>query len=309
MSAAPRRSIRYSQNFLKSPSLVSTLLDTCGLYADDVVYEIGPGKGVITEQLARRCKRVVAVEKDPCLASQLLRRFADRPNVTIAQGDFLEYRLPRTPYKVVANIPFNITAAIVTRLTAAQNPPEDAYLVMQRKAAEMFLGARRESLRSILLKPWFEMEITHHFRREDFLPAPRVDVVMLRLRKRSPPLVSNADRQCFRDFATYLFTAWRPTLAAALGDLFTRHQLRWLARELHVDLDIPPTSLPFEQWLPLFEHFKTIGHEPALRLIAGSERRLLQQQWRLQKAHRTRPSKRYKPQGRVQPSGSRSAAT
>ncbi len=304
----PRRSIRYSQNFLKSPSLVSALLDTCGLCADDVVYEIGPGKGIITEQLARRCKRVVAVEKDPCLAILLLRRFAERSNVTISQGDFLEYCLPRTPYKVVANIPFNITAAIVTRLTAAQNPPEDAYLAMQREAAEMFLGTPRESLRSVLLKPWFEMEITHHFRREDFLPAPRVDVVMLRLRKRGPPLVSNADRQLFRDFATYLFTARRPTLAAALHDTFTRPQLKRLTRELHVDLAIPLTSLTFEQWLPLFEHFKTIGHEPALRLIAGSERRLLHQQRRLQNVHRTRPSSKHKPRRFAQPSGHGAAA-
>ena len=73
MSASPRRSVLYAQNFLKSPCLVSSLLDSCDIGSEDVVYEIGPGKGIITEQLARRYKHVVAVEKDPCLADQLLR--------------------------------------------------------------------------------------------------------------------------------------------------------------------------------------------------------------------------------------------
>jgi 23S rRNA (adenine-N6)-dimethyltransferase len=288
VSASARRSVLYSQNFLRDPALVASLLDTVAIGGDDVVYEIGPGKGIMTEQLALRYRRVVAIEKDPCLSSLLLRRFAERPNVTIHAGDFLDYRLPRGPYKVVANIPFNITAAIVTRLTAAENPPEEAYLAMQREAADMLLGTPRESLRSILLKPWFAMEIVHSFRREDFIPAPRVDVVMLRMRKRGPPLVSSADKQCFRDFVVYVFTAWRPTLGSALGGVFTKQQLRRLRTDLDVDLDLPPTSIPFWQWLHLFEYFKIFRTEGAMRLISGSEHRLIRQQQRLRKINRTR---------------------
>jgi len=74
---------------------------------------------------------------------------------------FLDYRLPRKPYKVFANIPFNITTAIVIRLTMAQYPPEDAYLAMQKEAAEKFLGKPHESLYAVLLKPWFEVEMVH----------------------------------------------------------------------------------------------------------------------------------------------------
>src|SRR5207237_2818480 len=118
---------------------------------------------IITEQLALRCKQVIAIEKDPHLSALLLQQFADRSNVTIHEGDFLDYCLPRKPYKVFANIPFNITTAIVTRLTAAQYPPEDAYLAMQKEAAGMFVGRPHESLRSLLLKPWFEVEIVHRF--------------------------------------------------------------------------------------------------------------------------------------------------
>lgn len=292
MSALPR-SVLYAQNFLKSSRLVATVLDQCDIGHDDVVYEIGPGKGVITEQLALRCRRVVAIEKDPYLASTLRQRFAACPNVSVQQGDFLGYPLPSSPYKVVANIPFNVTSAIVARLTSAANPPEVAYLAMQREAARMLLGQPRESLRSVLLKPWFELAVTHYFRREDFVPAPRVEVVMLRLRKRGPPLVCDADRQCFRDFVTYLFTAWRPTLASSLTSLFPHQHLSYLQKDLDFALDIPPTALSFEQWLRLFERFKAARDARAMRLIAGSERTLSRQQALLQKIHRTRrPGKR-----------------
>jgi 23S rRNA (adenine-N6)-dimethyltransferase len=291
MSSSIRQSILYSQNFLKDPCLIALLLDRLNIGSDDIVYEIGPGKGIITEQLARRYKQVIAIEKDPRLSALLLQKFADKSNVTIHSGDFLRYPLPRKPYKVFANIPFNITTAIVTRLTTTEYPPEDAYLTMQKEAAKMFLGIPHESLRTILLKPWFEMEIIHHFQRKDFIPAPRVDVVMLRLRKRGPPLVYSADRQCFRDFVVHIFTTRQPTLATTLKSIFTRQQLKYIQRELDFDLNDTPTSIPFEQWLNLFEYFKMSGNERAMWAISGSEKQLIQQQNKLQKIHRTRSTR------------------
>lgn len=294
-SLASRHSIRLSQNFLKRPALVASVLDRCDIGPDDVVYEIGPGKGIMTEQLALRCRRVVAVEKDPSLAAQLRRRFAGVPTVTIHEGDFLDYLLPRKPYKVVANIPFNITAAIVSKLTAAEeDAPGDAYLAVQREAADALLGRPHESLRSVLLKPWFETEIVHRFRRMDFDPAPRVDVVMLRLRKRGPPLVNARDRQCFRDFVTHVFTTRHPQPGAALKSVFTSRQLHQVRHDLGLDPAITPTSITFDQWLPLFAYFKTVATDRALRAIARSERALLRQQMRLQKVHRTRAGGRWR---------------
>ncbi|HEX6556384.1 MAG TPA: 23S ribosomal RNA methyltransferase Erm [Ktedonobacteraceae bacterium] len=288
MSSSSRPSNFYAQHFLKDPCLVTSLLERCTIGYDDVVYEIGPGKGMITEQLAQRCKQVVAIEKDPRLSALLLQKFAYMPNVAIHEGDFLHYRLPRKPYKVFANIPFNITTAIVTRLTVEEYPPEVAYLAMQKEAAGMYVGKPHETLRSLLLKPWFEVEIVHRFRRKDFVPEPRVDVVMLRLRKRGPPLVNPADRQCFRDFVVYGFTTWRPALGSILKGIFTRQQLKHMRRELGFDLEATPTSLSFEQWLNLFAFYKNVGNKQAMDRIVGSEERLLQEQKRLQKVHRTR---------------------
>lgn len=288
MSTSSRQSVLYSQNFLKDPYLVASLLNLSSLESDDIVYEIGPGKGIITKQLALRYREVVAIEKDPSLADQLQRELADWPNVTIHQGDFLYYALPQQPYKLFANIPFNITSAIVTKLTTAPCPPEDAYLIMQQEAAKMFLGEPNESLRSILLKPWFELAIVHHFERRDFTPAPRVDVVLLRLRKRGPPLVQDTDRQRFRDFVVHSFTTWPPAPSSPLRGIFTRQQRKYIQNTLDIGLDETPTSLSFDQWLSLFKYFQTVGNKQTERLIAGSEQRLIQQQNGLQKIHRTR---------------------
>ena len=292
MSDFERRSVLYSQNFLKSPSVVDQLLNKSDIRANDTVYEIGPGKGIITERLAQRCRQVIAIEKDSVLIDTLRFRFASTTNIRIHSGDFLEYRLPNKSYKVFANTPFNITSAIVTHLTNAPNPPEDACLIMQREAAEKFLGEPRPSLYAILLKPTFELELLHRFRRNDFTPAPRVDVVMLRLRKRGPPLVARNDIQLFRDFVVYSFTAPQPSLRSTLKGIFTLPQLKHLSMNLHLDLTGTPTSLSFEQWLSLFSSFKQLAHPQALSIVHGSERCLRQQQANLEKLHRTRSPSR-----------------
>jgi 23S rRNA (adenine-N6)-dimethyltransferase len=280
-------SLRHSQNFLRHPHQVGRLLDLSGVGPDDLILEIGPGTGLITDQLARRCRQLVAVEKDGALATRLRCRYASHAHVAIHTGDFLEFPLPDQPYKIFANIPFNITHDIVTKLTSAANPPQEAYLIMQREAASKFCGVPREYLYAVLLKPWFEPDILYHFQRSDFAPAPHVDVVMLRMRKRGPPLIAPRERQLFRDFAVYCFVTRRPSLDHILRDIFTHHQ-RQQARKLYgIDLSATPSAIPFPQWLHLFRHFVHVANLPARQIIDGSERQLREQQAHIHKTHRT----------------------
>ena len=88
------REIAHTQNFLTSRRLVERLVERAAIGPDDVVLEIGPGRGIITEALARRAGRVIAVEKDAALAQRLARRFADVPTVSIVAADFLDVPLP-----------------------------------------------------------------------------------------------------------------------------------------------------------------------------------------------------------------------
>lgn len=288
MSGQPlRRSITYSQNFLKSSRLVDRLLDGSSIGPGDLVYEIGPGKGIITDRLALRCAAVVAVEKDPGLTATLRRRYANRPGVRIDGADFLECPLPRQPYKVFANLPFRDTAAILTRLTGQVPAPVDCYVVVQREAAERYLGEPRETLCSVLLKPRFEPSIIHRFRRSDFDPAPGVDVVLLRLNKRGPPLLMGREAKRFQEFVTFAFTAWKPSLAASLQSIFGNRHVSRLGKELHIDLGKPPSHVYFEQWLALFHALNSTDQRRLAQCVSGAEPRLRRVQRGLQKRHRT----------------------
>lgn len=282
------RSLEHSQKFLTSRALVERLLERSAIGPDDLVLEIGPGRGIITEALARRAGRVVAVEKDLALAARLRRQFEGSPTVSIVAADFLTVPLPSEPFTVFANIPFNATSEIVARLTGAARPPNDSFLAVQREAAERYLGSPRETLVSVLLKPWFEPSVVHRFRREDFSPVPRVDVVMLRLRKRGPPLISGERAGLFRDLVSYGFTAWRPSALDSLESLVGRTRARQLAEQVGLSPSAPPSLVPFEAWLGLVQAL-TAGDAARLRSrLADAASTLRRQQRSLTKVHRTR---------------------
>jgi len=278
----------YSQNFLRDPGLVDYLLDCSSICCDDLVYDIGAGTGVITERLARRCRHVVAIEKDPFLAAHLQARFRARPNIVIHAADFLHLPLPNAPFKVFANIPFASAAAIVTKLTAARAVPVDTYLIVQREAAERFVGSPRATLCAALLYPWFAASVIHCFQPSDFRPVPSVESVLLRLRWRDHALVPAADRQFYRDFVVFAFTATRPGLRSTLRTCLDRRLADRILHEAQLHPAATPSMVPGTLWLLLFEHLKDAGGVRGMQLVAGAERRLRQQQSCLQKVHRTR---------------------
>ncbi|HSA99139.1 MAG TPA: 23S ribosomal RNA methyltransferase Erm [Anaerolineales bacterium] len=245
-----------AQNFLRSSKLVRALLATSSIRAGDIVYEIGPGRGIITAELARIAHQVIAIEKDPNLARRLCRRFQDAGNVQIIVNDFLQYHIPDRNYKIFANIPYNLTAEIVRRIIYASPVPGEAYLIMQKEAAEKFSGRPGETQFSILAKPLFEIQILRQLRRTDFEPVPSVDSVLLRIKKRDTALVREEDALLYRSFVRYGFGTWKNSLKLIFKPVFTYPQWKHLSKDLHFPLDATPSRLTFEQWLGLFEGFK-----------------------------------------------------
>jgi 23S rRNA (adenine-N6)-dimethyltransferase len=198
-----------------------------------------------------RGARTTAVEIDPILCARLREELGD--SAEILHADFLAWRLPRGSYRVVGNVPYARTSAIVRRLVSAPRPPEDAWLVVQREAALRFAGSPwgRETRLSLLLAPWWHREVALSLRRTDFEPPPAVDSVLLWMARRARPLVAASEARLYRKLTDGLLASG-PTWMRALRPWLTRAQLARLARDLRIDPAAPPSGLRFDQWLPLF---------------------------------------------------------
>lgn len=271
MAKRPSKSISLAQNFLKDPGLVRRLVRMSSVVTADTVYEIGSGRGILTAELARKAKKVIAIEKDAKLIRQLQERFQNVENIEIIERDFLRFSIKERDYKIFANIPYNITADIVRKILYVPPAPIEAYLILQKEAAGKFAGLPNETLFSVLAKPYFEFRIISHLKRTDFEPIPKVDSVLLHIKKYARSLVAEEDRLLYHDFVSYGFRRWKNNLRLAFKNVFTYPQWKRLARDLHFPLNVIPTGLSFEQWLGLFQSFKHLTGEDK-KIIVNDQR-------------------------------------
>lgn len=287
MSMSRQRRIAYSQNFLHNPRLVRQLVAQSSLGADDLALEIGPGDGAITSALVDTCRHVIAVEKDVRQVERLGKRFGQDARLTLFGGDFLDFPLPASRYKVFASIPYNATAAIVGKLTTGTAPPDDAYLVMQREAANRFMGTPSETLVGLQLKPWFEPSVVFAFKRTDFRPAPAVDSVLLRIERRPRPSIESSQRSMYQDFVVTMFTAWKATVRQAAKAAFPADVVAALDRSVGRALDQRPSAVGLETWIAAFQALLDLDDPRVWRAIAGASEKLEREQAGLAKPRRT----------------------
>ncbi|MBP9781043.1 23S ribosomal RNA methyltransferase Erm [Candidatus Woesebacteria bacterium] len=283
------RKISHSQNFLKNPEFVKSLIHQTDINNGDLVVEIGPGKGIITGFLKDVAANVIGIEVDKQLFDNLKSKFNGFPSVNIINTDFLQWNLPLSPYKVFSNIPFNMTTDIVTKLLNSRNSPVISYLIMQDKAAERFLGDPygKNTQMSILVNPYYETSIVTKINRNQFSPVPNIDAVLVRFQKRNNPLVKPEHSQLFRDFVVYGYNQWKPTVLESFEKIFSPKQRSILQSTLHIQR-AKPSDLNLEQWLALFDSFNKYTDESKKKIVSGAENKLKIQQSKLQKLHRTR---------------------
>ena len=176
----------YSQNFLRSPALVKELIGHTNIKKTDLVFDIGAGSGVIASVLAQKSARVVAIEIDERLIPKLHENLRAYNNVEVIQADVLQFIFPSEPYKVFANIPFNLSSPIATHLFNASTPPRAAYLIVQEQFARRLIPDKhgRVSQLGKLLATMFDLRIRRRMRPTDFYPRPNVPTVLLEMKYR-----------------------------------------------------------------------------------------------------------------------------
>lgn len=244
--------VSVSQNFLTSSRTIQRLVHRTNLCRDDHVIEIGPGKGHVTEVLARTCGRVTAVEIDPAMCTRTAQRTAGFRNITIINQDFLTWRMPGCgTYKVFSNIPFCMTTQIIRKISESPNPPAETWLVMEKAAARRFAGIPRESLRALLLKPNYEVEIICQLQRDDFHPRPSVDVVLFHMHKKDEPDILPERWRSYERFVTDGMT----DAAGLLRRVFTKKQLSIALKRAGMEFVPMSGEMRYVQWLCLFRSY------------------------------------------------------
>ena len=135
------------QNFLKDKTVLQKIIEAADLKPNDSVIEIGPGTGILTEELIKHAGKVIAIEKDDNLAEKIDSRFRGNDKVKIINKDILKINLPELieqnnfeNYKVVANIPYYITSPIIRLFLETRYPPRVMFLTLQKEVAERICG-------------------------------------------------------------------------------------------------------------------------------------------------------------------------
>lgn len=273
-----------SQNFLINSDFVNKLISDSSINKDNLVVEIGAGKGIITEVLSRFAKEVVAVEYDHVLFLKLKNKFANTPNVKVLNVDFLKYLLPREKFKVFSNPPFNISADILNKLLKLPNNLEVAYLFLQDKTLDRFVEERNQI--AVLYKPFYNISIVEKIDRNEFKPTPKVDIVLAMFEKINDPQVNISDYQLYRDFIVYGFNQWKSTIMESFNKVFTKEQFKIINKKYNIS-NLKPSDLNFRQWVYLFDTFRTYVPSNKKAIVIGFETILKNKQHGMLKRHRT----------------------
>ncbi len=283
--------LKHSQNFFKSKILVRKLIEQSNIDDNDIVYEIGAGKGIITKELCKVCSQVIAIEYDRELHQGLIQKLNHYENIELIFGDFLNINLPaKGKFKIFSNIPFNITAKILSKITSLDNSPEESYLIIQEEAAKRYSGLpyNKESLNSLMIKPFFELSIINKLKNTDFIPIPNVNIVFLRIKKREKYLLEINSYKTYSDFVSYVFSQTGKELKQRLKKIFTHNQFKRLSKNLQFNIDARTIDLTLEQWIVLFKYYITGVSKDKKLLVKNSSIKLLFKQKNLDKKYKSR---------------------
>lgn len=214
------------QNFLVDPAHRARIVAAANLTKSDTVLEVGPGPGVLTDLIAEQAGRVIAVELDDRLVPLLQRRFATQCHISIVHADILEVDPAELtagqPYKVVANLPYYISSAVIRHLLETQPAPDVLVLTVQREVAERMVAQPPDmSLLALGVQFYCTGKIVTRIPAGAFYPVPKVDSAVVRLDRRPAPLADDVSAEDFFKVARAGFSQprkqLRNSLAAGLG--------------------------------------------------------------------------------------------
>ena len=264
---------RFAQHWLRSEKALSKIITAAQLQPQDKILEIGPGTGILTHRLLSSAQSLVAVEIDRDLCQKLVKKFSNRDNFLLLQGDILTLDLEsnlqafpnfQNPRKVVANIPYNITGPILEKLLGKiAQPPTNPYelivLLVQKEVALRLCakaGSRHFGALSVRVQYLAQTEFICDVPAKAFYPPPKVDSAVVRLCPQ--PIETPADNPKFLETLVKLgFANKRKMLRNNLQGMIARDSLSQLLEKLGINPQSRAEDLSVTDWVNLSNKLET----------------------------------------------------
>lgn len=277
------------QNFLKSQLALNKMCEAGEVSEEDIVLEIGPGKGALTAKLLEKAKVVMAVEKDQTLVKFLQEKFRaeikgnsnlqdtnERGKLILIEGDILDFNindhLEKTEkYKIIANIPYNITGAIFKKFLSSDFQPEKMVLLIQKEVAERIIARdKKESVLSLSVKSYGDPKYIMKVNKKYFTPSPKVDSAIISINQISRKNFKNIleednffriirggfahKRKVLRKNLENLSTPTTSTLGA---EVVGGGKIDKVFKKLQIDPKARAEDLSLEKWLAIYHDLST----------------------------------------------------
>ncbi len=264
MNHIPKKSL--GQNFLKSEAALMKIIEAGDITANDIILEIGPGMGALTEKLLTFGGRVIAVEKDDSLSEFLHEKFPteiSRGRLNIINADILEfdeillknYTTPEVKcYKLIANIPYNITGAIIRKFTESEFQPKLMVLLVQKEVAERITAKNKDknSLLSICVSVYGTPSYIKTVPAGSFHPAPKVDSAIIKIDTISRNNFLNTEHEnIFFNLVKSGFAHPRKVVISNISQIFDRVLIETCFTQLNIQKNIRAEDMSLLDWINL----------------------------------------------------------
>ena len=259
-----RPSKRLGQHFLISQKVLQKIIQTANLSEKDIVLEVGPGLGILTQELAKRTKKVMAVEKDKKMVEALKEILKDYQNIDIIHEDILKSDLSSgltsnlKHYKIVANIPYYLTSPLIRLFLESSKPPQEMILLIQKEVAQrIYAKPPQMNLLAVAVQFYSQPKIISYVSKKSFWPQPKVDSAIIKITPLSLPgadwLASNKAISKFFQIVKAGFSSPRKQLVNNLSKKLNldRQKIKKALTQCHLDIQVRAENLSVENWRQL----------------------------------------------------------
>lgn len=247
------------QHFLKSERALNKIVESGNIISTDTILEIGPGQGVLTEKLLATGAKIIAVEKDDELIKLLNQRFEKEiasSQLVLINNDVLGFNSSDLKtYKLIANIPYNITGAILEKFLSTDYQPQRIVLLIQKEVAERIVARdNKESILSISVKVFGVPKYVEKVLAGSFVPMPRVDSAIITIENISKDFFTSFPENNFFKMLNAGFKSKRKKLSSNLSVIFDKKDVTSAFSKLNLDENIRAEDVGTETWKKLAEN-------------------------------------------------------